>query len=104
MPEACSRTFLCRAFAVTPRFTLDIASLLQVRRQAHDGARVRRRCAVLAAVLALALGALVLEQMGAEGLAPHHLPRGGHAEALLGSLMRSNLRHSSLPLHRPVRR
>src|SRR5205807_6192298 len=66
MPEACSRTFLCRAFAVTPRFTLDIASLLQVRRQAHDGARVRRRCAVLAAVLALALGALVLEQMGAE--------------------------------------
>src|SRR6266516_1055814 len=101
IPSARSRIFLCRALAVTPRLTLAIyAIFLQVRRQPDHRASISPRCAVLGAVLALSLAALVFEQMRAKCLASHDLSCGGDAEALLGSLMRSDLWHPPPPLPR----
>src|SRR5579885_2769417 len=65
IPSASSSTFLCRARAVTPRLTLAIARLLQVWRQTDHRPAVGRRRLVLLAVLALPLGALVLQQVRA---------------------------------------
>src|ERR671924_543176 len=67
--------------------------LLEVGGDARHFADVLRRHVVLTVVQALALAALVLEQVGPEGMPAHHLPCPGDPEALLGSLMRSDLRH-----------
>src|SRR5579884_837113 len=100
MPSARSSTALWRARAVTPRFTRAMVSLLppaEIRGERHHRPQVGRVHLVLRAVLPLALGGLVFQQVRTERLAPHHLAGAGDAEPLLGSLMGSDLWHLDSP-------
>src|SRR6187402_3139897 len=82
-PLACSRTFLCRARAVTPRLTLGIARSLRVR---HHGAhRIHVGAMDLggAATLTLGLCRLLGEDMAVERLRALDRAASAHAETLL---------------------
>src|ERR1035437_2213239 len=103
MPSARSRTFLCRAWAVTPRLTLGISSLLQVGGDALDRAHVGRVDLAGSAEGALPLGRLLLEDVALVGVPADDLAGAGHAEPLGGAFMSLDLWHR-LPLCCPAGR
>src|SRR5580765_4799556 len=97
-PFACLKTFLWRARAVTPRFTLGMArSLRRVRQHGTDRRRVGGVHAAAAAHVALPLGALLGEDMALVRAGPLDAAAAAHPEALGGAALGLHLRHSSAP-------